>query len=529
MDTTDIVNLKLKLLSTMELDAVAELVIATLESQFETNAVAILLWDPDLESFGDRYTSGKSKKELGKFVDAFIADSEPPEKITSKLDPDDYDAKIGSDLVPIICHKLMQKEDLVACLLIAGSDANEADISSSLGELPLVTALNNAWQYRELERENERLRSQYEDMEDKVSSMEDQTRKLIQDLTTRDLTRTRQVVRDRLVYSISNIVRSSLNIQKVLETAVEQIGTTFATSRCLILRAVDTVEQLNVFEYTQKNVVPAQQLFFSPEGLRFAEQALQRSSTHEVAHHENDKNGYDDEFLKQLDLRSGLLVPLVLRDRILGTMFLQHCDQDREWTIDDVSLVGALADNLSVAIENAELHQEREQQAVTDGLTGVANRRSFNETFAREFERAKRYGEPLSLVVIDLDFLKKINDNYGHQTGDEAIKAIGRMLKQSSRTVDLPARYGGEEFCLLLPNTEIDMAEQLADRLRRLINDVELEGPGRISASIGVASYPLHAEEPDELFQRADEALYVAKQGGRNRVCVAKRAEAGAT
>jgi diguanylate cyclase (GGDEF)-like protein len=311
-----------------------------------------------------------------------------------------------------------------------------------------------------------------------------------------------------------------------LDTAVQQIGSTFDVSRCLILRAVDTAEQLTVFEFTQPDISAIQNLFFCDVGLEFAKEVLTRFNPHEIDEQNVEKLGYDREFVRTMQIQSGLIVPLVMRERILGAMFLQHCSETKEWSIDDVSLVGALADNLSVAIENAELHREREMQAVTDGLTGVANRRSFTETFSREFERAKRYGEPLSLVIIDLDLLKKINDTYGHQAGDEAIKSIGKMLKQSSRSVDLPARYGGEEFCLLLPNTDIEMAEQSAERLRRLINDVEIQGPGKISASLGVATYPQHADDPDALFQRADEALYVAKQSGRNRVCVAQSIEA---
>ncbi|HIA54203.1 MAG TPA: sensor domain-containing diguanylate cyclase, partial [Candidatus Melainabacteria bacterium] len=216
-------------------------------------------------------------------------------------------------------------------------------------------------------------------------------------------------------------------------------------------------------------------------------------------------------------------VPLIMRERVLGCLFLQDCTEPRDWSIDDISTIGSLADNLSVAIENAELHQEIARQAVTDGLTGVANRRSFNESFSREFERARRYNEPLSLVIIDLDFLKKINDTYGHKAGDDAIASIGKLLKQSSRVSDVAARYGGEEFCLLLPNTELDMAEQLAERIRRKINEVHVEGPGTISASIGVASYPSHADDPDLLFQKADTALYAAKQSGRNRVHVANK------
>ena len=195
----------------------------------------------------------------------------------------------------------------------------------------------------------------------------------------------------------------------------------------------------------------------------------------------------------------------------------------RQWSIVNTALFGSLADQLSVAIENADLHEEKKLQAVTDALTGIANRRHFNETFAKEFERAKRYDEPLSLIIIDLDFLKTLNDTFGHHVGDEAIKTIGKVLSTSCRSIDLPARYGGEEFCLLLPNTDLEMAEIMAERVRKLIAEVEIKGPGNISASLGVANLPEHAQDPDSLFAAADQALYQAKSGGRNRVRVAFR------
>jgi diguanylate cyclase (GGDEF)-like protein len=523
----DISDLKLALLSSIELDEVAGAVAEIVTQLTEPQAIAIMLWDQDLESFGDKFLFGPRKKDLTKLCDVLADAAEAPEKELSELDCDDLNVKLASGLEPVFCYRVEKDSQLVACVLIAGAeDQDEKQLKESLAGFPFVQALNNAWEFRELQRENERLRSQYEDMEGKTSMLEDQTRKLIHDITTRDSIRTRQVERDRLVYSISNTVRSSVNIQKVLETAVQQIGSTFDVSRCFILRSVDTTDQLTVFEFTQPDIASIQNLFFSDSGLQFANQVLTRFNPHEIDAENVDKLGYDAEFLRTMQIQSGLIVPLVMRERILGAMFLQHCSETKEWSIDDVSLIGSLADNLSVAIENAELHREREMQAVTDGLTGVANRRSFTETFTREFERAKRYAEPLSLVIIDLDFLKKINDTYGHQIGDEAIKSIGKMLKQSSRSVDLPARYGGEEFCLLLPNTDIEMAEQSAERLRRLINDVDIQGPGKISASLGVATYPQHADDPDALFQRADEALYVAKQSGRNRVCVAQSTQA---
>lgn len=518
----DNLDLKLRLLSSIDLDDVTSVAAEIVDSVTSSEATAILMWDSDLETFGDRFLFGSKKKEIIKLCDALYENMERPKEQMSQLDLDDLGVTLHKDLDPVFCYQILREDELCALIVIAGSDGDAEKMSEDLSQFEFARALFNAWEFRELQRENERLRSQYEEMEDKTSMLEEQTIKLIHDITSHNTIRTRQVERERLVYSISNVVRSSVHIQEVLDTTVREIGKTFQVSRCLLLRSVENADKLAVFEYSQETAGSVKELFFSDLGFDFTRDALGKKNPHDLVDPDLDTQcTYDIGFLKQLGIRSGLIVPLVLRERVLGVLFLQDCVEPRNWSIDDVSLIGSLADNVSVAIENAELHLERERQAVTDGLTGIANRRSFNETFSREFERARRYGESLSLVVIDLDFLKKINDTYGHQAGDAAIQTIGRLLKQSSRSIDLPARYGGEEFCLLLPNTELDMAQQLAERLRRLINEVEVEGPGRISASLGVACYPLHADDPDLLFHKADEALYVAKQSGRNQVKVA--------
>ncbi|CAN5428219.1 hypothetical protein BH10CYA1_BH10CYA1_59590 [soil metagenome] len=530
----DISNRKIRLLSSLELEEVQTVASEIISEICSPKAIAILMWDEDLEHFGNKFFFGPQKKELVKLADAF-AEEEPTgvERKIFEVDTDDLGVDVAKGLDPVFCYQVVKDGRLSACILIAGSDEDSAEvILGDLEEYPFGTALYHSWEFKELQLENERLRSQYEDMEhqtrSRVEQMEDQTRNLIRDLTSRDHLRTRQVDRERLVYWISNAVRSSVHIQEVLDMTVEKIGTTIGVSRCLLLRAVDSSDRLVVFEWHQQNTESVKHLFYSDEGFEFTQAALSTPSPQDLVEPELDNQGkYSKAFLAKFGIRSGLIVPLVLRDKVLGVMFLQDCVQPRDWTIDDVSMIGSLADNLSVAIENADLHQERERQAVTDGLTGVANRRSFNETFTREFERARRYGETLSLVMIDLDFLKKINDTYGHQVGDEAIKTIGRLLRESSRSIDSAARYGGEEFCLLLPNTEIDMAEQLADRLRRLINEEPIEGPGNISASLGVACYPMHADNEETLFQRADEALYAAKQAGRNQVKISSPAPEG--
>jgi diguanylate cyclase (GGDEF)-like protein len=518
---SDIASQTISLLSSADLEKVCANIAKLVQSLTGSPFLAVVIWDGDMETLSDRFVFGSEDNRFKKFLEAFCDRFQPAKEAIRQIGETAGVSELSADWEPLFCYQINQGDELCALMLFKGEKlSDEKMLLKVLEAYPFAIALSRAFQMREMKRENERLRNSYEEIEDKTMLLEEQTRKLIHDLTARDLIRTKHVERERLVYSISNVVRSFVNIQKVLETTVERIGATFAVSRCLLLKAVEGFEQLSVFEYVQ-SAESVKDLFSTDSGIAFAKVALSSSHPHElVGPTFSDQTVYERLFLTELGIKSGLIVPLVMRDQALGVLFLQDCAEIRHWSIDDISLLGSLADQVSVAIENAELHQEKERQAVTDALTGIANRRSFGDTLAREFERAKRYEQPLSLVVIDLDFLKVINDSFGHQVGDEAIRQIGRILKQSSRSIDLAARYGGEEFCLLLPNTEVNMAEQFAERLRRLINDVHIAGPGHISASMGVASFPAHALDPDTLFRKADEALYEAKQAGRNLVKV---------
>lgn len=513
----------LKLLSITELEpslsTIGELILETSESR----AVALMIWDTDMESFAQFKTFGTEKKRIVAVCDEI---AESFDEIDGELDLDELSSKAAEPFKHISIRRLVHDDQLCAAVLIADAAGDQKEIDSLFSELPLAQIIHNVWSYSELTRENDRLRSQYEEMEDRTAQFEEQTRKLIHDLTARDSIRIKQVERERLVYWISNLVRSSVRIQEVLDTIVEKICTNWALSRTSLLRA-GKLDSFEVYEYHADDVASVKDAFSSEYGLEFTRMALDVKSPEFIDLEVGGR--FNREFLNVIGMRSGLIIPLVVRDRILGCVFLQDCVMPREWSIDDISLLGSLADQVAIAIENAELHMEVERQAVTDGLTGVANRRSFNDSLVKEFERAKRYGQPLSLAVIDLDFLKKINDTYGHMTGDEAIKSIGYVLRESSRSIDITARYGGEEFCVLLPNTDIEMAEQLAERLRRIIRETEIDGPGALSASIGVASYPLHADGADALFLRADEALYRAKQDGRNLVRVSNLGPDGGT
>ena len=192
-------------------------------------------------------------------------------------------------------------------------------------------------------------------------------------------------------------------------------------------------------------------------------------------------------------------------------------DQSRELAL----WLGAQA---SIALENVRLHRLVARQASTDGLTELANRREFEESMANEISRAGRFGGSLALILADLDNFKQVNDRFGHQAGDEVLKAFADILRETVRDIDVAARYGGEEFAILLPQTDIAGAEKLAERLREAVESNALaeahNRPVVVTASFGVAAFP-EASTPASLFGAADEALYRAKRAGKNCVVCA--------
>jgi two-component system cell cycle response regulator len=185
---------------------------------------------------------------------------------------------------------------------------------------------------------------------------------------------------------------------------------------------------------------------------------------------------------------------------------------------------GWLVGHAVIALANAQRHRTVEQQALVDGLTGLANRRLCTAALEKELARAKRFDEPLSLVLTDIDDFKRINDRWGHPTGDEVLRVFGAALQSSVREIDLAGRWGGEEFALLLPGTDLEGGRELAERVRRKLARKKIVAPDgeriRVTASFGVAAFPEFASQ-DQLVAAADGALYEAKGAGKNRVAAA--------
>lgn len=215
-----------------------------------------------------------------------------------------------------------------------------------------------------------------------------------------------------------------------------------------------------------------------------------------------------------------ICIPLNPSNAAFGVMMV--FSPREEVTEKELNFLSLFANQVEMAITIANLFENLKKEAVTDSLTELYNRRYFNQAIQKESERAIRLHQPFSLISLDLDYLKKINDTYGHFFGDLAIRTIADILRKNARSIDVPARLGGEEFSVLLPGVDSKGAMIAAERIRAAIEAQELDTIGHITASIGVGTFPEHSIKVDELIDITDQAMYKSKINGRNRVTLVK-------
>jgi diguanylate cyclase (GGDEF)-like protein len=213
--------------------------------------------------------------------------------------------------------------------------------------------------------------------------------------------------------------------------------------------------------------------------------------------------------------------PLISKRQLLGVLNL-HKYEFAAFSDSEIKLIQTVVSQAAIAIENAQLYEKTKNLSNTDELTGLANRRYFQEILAREVAQARRYGTGFSVVLADIDHFKAYNDTHGHLRGDAVLRKVAAILLQNTRGIDLVARFGGEEFIVLLPKTTTEGGRAAADKLRQCVaaevfSGAERSQPGgRLTLSLGVAEYPRDSKDIYELLDLADQALYRAKQSGRN-------------
>ena len=326
-----------------------------------------------------------------------------------------------------------------------------------------------------------------------------------------------QAGREIAVNRIATAIRESLELGVILQKTVHEVGSALNVSSCALRVEGSKSEQPLTYFYfpdDQRSAVESPAL---REGLDRQCSFLSRHQS--VIVHDS-----DNEIEQQSETLPFAVAPLVFDERLMGALQVNSDDPSRVWQENEVLLLRTVADQVAVAVNHAGLFAQIQQQALTDALTGCYNRRSFEMQLEKEIMMAKRTHQPLSLLMLDLDRFKHLNDTAGHDAGDDALRQLSGCFREELRGIDSAARFGGDEFALILPQALAEGALVVAERVRARIEGIYIPEFGNLTASIGIASFPAHAASRAELFRAADDALYAAKRAGRNRVCVADRA-----
>ncbi len=322
-----------------------------------------------------------------------------------------------------------------------------------------------------------------------------------------------QAGREIAVNRIATAIRNSLELEDILQTTVNEVGRALNAQNCALRVAGEAGSKVLTNCYfrdgTDSDKAEEAELIGDLD-------AYSVRLTKRLNSYVQDGRGSAD--THEQSVRPLAAVPLIYHQRFMGTLLVRSDDPSRIWQENEVLLLRTVADQVTIAVNHARLFAQTQQQALTDGLTGCFNRRSFEMQLEKDLQLATRMRLPLSLIMLDVDLFKNVNDNYGHDAGDVALRMLADGLREELRGVDTAARYGGEEFAVILPQAGIEGAMVVAERLRARIENTEIPRVGHITASFGVATFPLHASSRDGLVTTADRALYDAKHCGRNRV-----------
>ncbi|MHB8631831.1 MAG: diguanylate cyclase, partial [Candidatus Limnocylindria bacterium] len=321
----------------------------------------------------------------------------------------------------------------------------------------------------------------------------------------------------RLLHDVRDIVGSSLELDTILRRALEQLGDAFGMNRSFVLLADEGARMLQLRAHHGPPLEPGS---VAEIGIAVDRGLSATAFRERRIVNVPDVVAYPGYTSTAADTRSEIALPLVAADQAVGVLLVSS-SRLGAFVPDDEQLLALFSGELSVAVANARAYGAQREAAIRDDLTGLYNHRYFREMLDHELAVAERHATPLSLLFIDLDDLKRINDHYGHAAGDLAIVRMAVLMSRGRRRTDVAARIGGEEFALLTPETAHADALIIAEQLRAAAAAETIElASSRIgfTASVGVATYPRCATDSRELRRAADMAMYEAKRGGRNRV-----------
>ncbi|HEY9776982.1 MAG TPA: diguanylate cyclase [Planktothrix sp.] len=329
---------------------------------------------------------------------------------------------------------------------------------------------------------------------------------------------------EQLLHRISNTIRRSFNISENLQQMLEDLAGYFSLDSCFVVlpsedepqdsvrceavkdehtKLIDEGVDLQILELWKENCTLTQALIVNDVSIDKRVEAFRKTA------------------LSRFQIYSLFYIPVTYEQKLLGLLGGYKTESQAAWSMDNDIFLRSVADQVAVGVTNARLYARVQRQATIDGLTQLFNHRTGQEKLAEQLRLAERYQRNISIMMLDVDHFKSINDTYGHPVGDTVLRSVARIVKRDCRDVDLPIRYGGEEFLIVLPEVNQEGAVVVAERIRKNLGAEVIEHENvklSVTASFGVASFPEDASNQKALLDLADKALYLSKRLGRNQV-----------
>ncbi len=321
---------------------------------------------------------------------------------------------------------------------------------------------------------------------------------------------TREAQETAILYEVSKTFISTLDFNALLDNILKRLVETFGYLNLAIFLVDEEKQELKICSYINyPETVKDIQIKIGSTGI-----TGHVAATREMYYSPDvSKDPYYIPGVKEA--KSEVCFPLMIGDKLIGVLDVESPEIDG-FTPDDIKILSALSAQIAIALDNARLYEETKRLSLTDPLTGLPNRRSFEITIENEIRRAERYRRSFAVLMMDFDNFKSYNDKFGHSAGDNILKRFSILMKEAIRDVDFLGRYGGDEFIAVLPETDANFALAVAERIRKKIESENLDPP--VTLSIGIAVFPKDSKEKQKLIDLADHACYEAKEMGGNRI-----------